>query len=116
MLDDGEGISADPAAAMRFYSFGAEQGYAPALNRLGLLYLFGKGTPEDPVKAVELLQQAASKGSASASYYLGLLYFEGQQVSRDLVKARQYFEQAQEHPKARYYLENWQQLTTQPSK
>ncbi|TXH93560.1 MAG: sel1 repeat family protein [Rheinheimera sp.] len=116
MLDDGEGINADPAAAMRFYSFGAEQGYAPALNRLGLLYLFGKGTKADPVKAVELLQQAASKGSASASYYLGLLYFEGQQVSRDLVKARQYFEQAREHPKARYYLENWQQLTAQPAK
>lgn len=115
MLDDGEGISADPSAALRFYSYGAEQGYAPALNRLGLLYLFGKGTKADPVKAVQLLQQAATKGSVSASYYLGLLYFEGKEVSRDLTKARRYFEQAQEHPKARYYLENWQQLTAQPN-
>lgn len=116
MLDDGEGIPADPAGALRFYSFGAEQGYAPALNRLGLMYLFGKGTKADPKKAVALLQQAASKGSISASYYLGLLYFEGKEVNRDFKKARQYFEQAQEHPKARYYLDNWQQLTTQPVK
>ena len=114
MLDDGEGINADPEAALRFYSFGAEQGYAPAMNRLGLLYLFGKGTKADPGKAIQLLQQAAAKGSVSASYYLGLLYFEGDQVARDLQKARQYFEQAQEHPKARYYLENWQRLTTNP--
>lgn len=116
MLDDGEGITADPAGAFRFYSFGADQGYAPALNRLGLLYLFGKGTKPDPVKAVKLLQQAAAKGSISASYYLGLLYLEGKSVNRDLPKARQYFEQAKEHPKARYYLENWQKLTAQPVK
>jgi TPR repeat protein len=116
MLDDGEGIPADPAGAVRFYSFGAEQGYAPALNRLALLYLFGKGTKADPAKAVDLLQQAAGKGSISASYYLGLLYFEGKVVSRNLNKAHQYFEQAREHPNARHYLDNWQQLSTQPAK
>jgi len=116
MLDDGEGITADPAGALRFYRFGAEQGYAPALNRLALLYLFGKGTKADPAKALDLLQQAAGKGSVSASYYLGLLYFEGKVVGRDLHKARHYFEQAREHPNARHYLDNWQQLTAPPAK
>ena len=81
-----------------------------------MLYLFGKGTKADPAKAVDLLQQAAGKGSISASYYLGLLYFEGKVVSRNLNKAHQYFEQAREHPNARHYLDNWQQLSTQPAK
>jgi len=116
MLDDGEGIKADAAGALRFYSFGAEQGYAPALNRLALLYLFGKGTKADPAKAMDLLQQAAGKGSISASYYLGLLYFEGKVVPQDFGKARHYFEQAREHPNARHYLDNWQQLTARPVK
>lgn len=116
MLDDGEGVKEDSAGAMRFYRYAADQGYAPAMNRLGLLYLFGKGTAANPAKALALLQQAADKGSISASYYLGLVYFEGKVVSRDLAKARTFFEQAREHPNARHYLDNWQQLTAQPDK
>lgn len=116
MLEDGEASEADPAGALRLYSFAADQNYAPALNRMALLYLFGKGTTADPAKAMALLQQAARLGSNSANYYLGLIYFEGEFTSRDLGKAREYFQQAGPHPTARYYLQNWQELSTNPPK
>lgn len=116
MLEDGEASEADPAGALRLYSFAAEQNYAPAVNRMALLYLFGKGTPADTAKAITLLQQAARLGSSSANYYLGLIYFEGEYTSRDLVKARKYFQQAGSHPTARYYLQNWNELSTSPPK
>lgn len=116
MFDDGDGVPQNYQTARNFYEYAANQGYAPAQNRLALLYLFGKGVPEDPAKAIELLGLAAKAGSHSANYYLGLLYFDGKVVPRNFAKAKVYFELAGEHPNALRYLQNWPQLTKEAEK
>ena len=49
----------------------AEQGYAPAQNNLGLLYLNGKGVQKDLKQAFELFQKSAGQDYAFALNNLG---------------------------------------------
>lgn len=111
MFDDGEGISQNHQNAYRFYHFAASKDYTPAQNRLALLYLLGLGVEKNSAEAIKLLEKAAANGSITANYYLGLLYFEGKEVPQDYPKAKQYFQRAEQHPAAKPYLQNWQQLT-----
>jgi TPR repeat protein len=115
MLEDGEGIAADPQAALRLYQYAVAQGHTGAMNRLALMYLHGAGIAADIPKGLQLLQQAAAQQSQIANYYLGVLYFEGKLVARDLAQAHQFFASAGDYEQARYYLQNWQQLTQKPA-
>ncbi|KAJ2047195.1 ERAD-associated protein [Coemansia sp. S16] len=57
----GEGLAADPAAALRWLSVGASMGHASSLNALGLMYQSGEQVPRDAERATELFKQAAEK-------------------------------------------------------
>lgn len=115
MLEDGEGSPADPQAAVRLYQYASNEGHTGAMSRLALMYLDGSAVTADIPRGLQLLKQAAEQGNQVASYYLGVLYFEGKLVRQDFAQARQYFGQAGDYEQARYYLQNWQQLTQKPA-
>src|SRR5205085_4468737 len=80
---NGEGVKADPAAAMRLFIQAAGKGYAPALTGIGALYENGEGVAKDPAKAVAYYRQAAAKGVADAYHYLAYDYYAGTGVPVD---------------------------------
>ncbi|KFG66151.1 Sel1 repeat-containing protein [Toxoplasma gondii RUB] len=59
------------------YKASAEQGLAPALRDLGLLYLQGQGVERNFQKAVECFKRAADLGDPESQNYLGYLYYFG---------------------------------------
>ena len=69
----------------------AEQGYASAQYRLGLMYDNGWGVPKDSVTAVKWFRKAAEQGHADAQWRLGMSYANGEGVPKDFVKAYMYF-------------------------
>jgi len=62
----------------------AEQGYAPAQEKLGELYDDPQGLmPADKTEAFNWTRKAAEGGLAGAMNRLGMMYYEGNGVSRD---------------------------------
>ncbi|CBZ55273.1 conserved hypothetical protein [Neospora caninum Liverpool] len=59
------------------YKASGEQGLAPALRDLGLLYLQGHGVERNFPKAVECFKRAADLGDPESQNYLGYLYYFG---------------------------------------
>ena len=57
----------DFTVAQREWELLAEQGYAEAQFRLGLLYEFGKGVPENDAEAVKWYRKAAEQGHGNAA-------------------------------------------------
>lgn len=55
---------------MRWYRLAAEQGYADAQFRLGLMYAEGRGVAKDDAEAVRWYQLAAAQGHAGAQFNL----------------------------------------------
>ena len=47
---------------MKWYRKAAEQGYAKAQTRIGLMYQEGKGVPKDQALAKQWLERAAEQG------------------------------------------------------
>ena len=72
---------------MKWYTLGAEQGYALAQYNLGLLYDNGQGVPQDYKTALKWYTFAAEQGHASAQNNLGVMYHNGQGVPQDYVRA-----------------------------
>eukprot|EP00698_Gefionella_okellyi_P015499 TRINITY_DN4376_c0_g3_i3.p1 TRINITY_DN4376_c0_g3~~TRINITY_DN4376_c0_g3_i3.p1 ORF type:complete len:202 (-),score=38.47 TRINITY_DN4376_c0_g3_i3:195-731(-) len=58
----GDGVKKDFALALQLYTKSAEQGYAGAQYRLGMIYEKGAGVPEDPQQANHWMQMAADQG------------------------------------------------------
>ena len=69
----------------------AEQGYANAQGRLGVMYFRGDGVPEDDAEAVRWYRLAAEQGDALGQANLGLMYALGQGVPEDVVLAYMWF-------------------------
>jgi len=65
----------------------AEQGFAFAQYKLGVMYAEGQGVPEDDAEAVKLFRKAAEQGYADAQHNLGFMYDKGQGVPEDDVYA-----------------------------
>jgi len=62
----------------------AQQGYAPAQEKLGMLYDDSKGLmPADKDAAFDWTKKAAEGGLAGAMNRLAMMYYEGNGVSRD---------------------------------
>ena len=53
----------DDAEAARAYRRAADQGFAPAFSKIGMIYLSGTGVAIDPVEAVVWLSLAAERGA-----------------------------------------------------
>jgi TPR repeat protein len=94
MLENGHGITKNPAEAMAWYERAAALGYPPALNDLGRLYLAGAGVPKNYALAKSSFEQAAKLGDAKAMNNLGMLYLKGTAVRRDIDLGRSWLEKA----------------------
>mgnify|MGYP000487105222 FL=1 len=72
--DDDERRSYDPGKAFYWYSKAAEKNIPVALNKLALMYIFGRGVKKDVKKSKELMLKAAELGAENAQEYLVRLY------------------------------------------
>jgi hypothetical protein len=84
----GNGVAErDYTEAAFWYLKAAEQGHAPALGLLGMMYEWSWGVPQDYAQAVECYRKAAELGSAIAGYLLGCCYWEGRGVPKSYEQA-----------------------------
>lgn len=86
--------SQDKGKAAELYRKVADQGYAPAQERLGILFAIGLGVPQDNAEALSWLRKAAAQGNAAAQTYLGGMYKNGQGVPQDYAKAMEWYRKA----------------------
>ena len=79
LVDEGDAAyySGDFLTAIQRYTQAAEQGYAPAQNNLGFMYLSGMGLDQSYEKAFEYMNSAAEQGYAPAQSNLGYIYCFG---------------------------------------
>ncbi|CAN5424003.1 hypothetical protein BH11PSE11_BH11PSE11_01760 [soil metagenome] len=80
MIANGNGVAADPAAAVVWLEKSAVQGYVRAQNSLGELYFYGRGVTTDIERAREWFQKAANQGLAGAQRNLGHYYLAQRRV------------------------------------
>lgn len=96
-LVNGEGVEKDDAAAGDYWRRSAAQGYAHAVNRLGICALYGAcGEKKDPVKAAEFFRSAVDAGLPDAMFNLGMLYDSGTGVEKNAEKAYDLMQMAAE--------------------
>lgn len=74
-------------AAVECFQMAADQGYAPAQNKLGKIYEQGLKVPADMKKGVALYRAAARQGYAPGLESMGTMYMLGRGVELDLPTA-----------------------------
>jgi len=89
--DTGDGVPADPRAALHWYWIAAQQGNTTALFNVGVMYDQGLGTARNPSVAAYWYRRAAEQGNARAAYNLGLLFEDGDGVPRSQASAEHWF-------------------------
>lgn len=72
----------------------ASEGYAPAMNTLGLAYQDGKGVKQNHGTARSWFRRAGEAGDSLGYYNLGRAYYNGIGVWKDSSKAIEYFVKA----------------------
>ena len=80
--------------ALRWVRATSEEGYAPAQNMLGVMYMNGMGVAPNETEAARWYRAAAEQGYAAAQNNLGWLYRNGIGVALDYVEAARWFELA----------------------
>jgi TPR repeat protein len=83
----GDGVEQDYVQAAFWFRESADQGYAYAQERLGLMYWMGWGVAPDDVESAAWYRKAAEQGIPRAQYQLGLFYLNGTGVPEDAAKA-----------------------------
>jgi TPR repeat protein len=91
---NGQGVPADPAAAVELYRKSAGQGYAAAQYVLGLLHAYGRGVPLDYAEAARWYRLAGEQGIADAQNNLGTLHEFGRGVPQDDAEAVAWYRRA----------------------
>jgi TPR repeat protein len=91
MYQNGEGVSQDYVEAMKWYRLAADQGYAKAQYKLGVMYQNGEGVSQDYAEAMKWYRLAADQGDAWAQYNLGFMYEKGQGVPQDFAEAVKWY-------------------------
>jgi len=77
MLQFGQGLPMDVAAAIKSYEMAMMLGSASAVNNLAVCYLKGVGVQADKIKAINLFNQARNMGSPMAQVNLAVCYWFG---------------------------------------
>ena len=77
----------DYATALKEWKPIAEQGYAFAQYKLGIMFEYGNGVPKDYAEAVKWYRLSAEQGYAIGQYSLGLMYSNGYGVLKDKAEA-----------------------------
>jgi uncharacterized protein len=84
MLERGRGASVDYRTALRLFRRAADQGYAPAMTDLAVMYEKGEGTPRDYAAAAKWYQEAWDRGGEKwAAYRLAHFYENGLGVEKN---------------------------------
>lgn len=83
MLLDGIGVTADPVAALSWFTRAAAQHHVMALNMVGRCYDLGWGTRVDKARAAECYRIAAERGLDWAMYNYATLLALGEGVVED---------------------------------
>jgi TPR repeat protein len=94
MLLDGNGVAADPAAALGWFVKAAAQQHLMALNMVGRCYDLGWGTRVDKARAAECYRVAAERGLDWAMYNYATLLALGDGVTEDKAAALGWLERA----------------------
>jgi hypothetical protein len=84
----------DYAGALDSYRSAANQGFAPAQNRVGYMYQLGKGVDQDFEAAMNWYLRAADQGYAIAQFNVGALFEGGIGVTRSVADAIRWYELA----------------------
>ena len=82
------------AEAYEMFSLGAALDYAPALLRLGRLYLKGRGVARDRNRAMTLYEQAAARGNLVAKSSLGFQWIRGRRGLKNIIPGARLWMQA----------------------
>ncbi len=83
MYHEGEGVTKDPAQAVKWYTEAAARGNRGAQYSLGGMYEEGEGLPKNVAKAAQLYEASARQGMPEAQFALGLSYEFGEGVPRN---------------------------------
>lgn len=97
MVENGQGVAANPKRARQLYRLAAKRGDATAWNNLGVIYRDGEGVRRSDRKAARFFRKGAARGSPQAMNSLGALLEEGGKgVRRDARAAIALYRQAAE--------------------
>ena len=99
MYAKGQGVAQDHAQAVEWYQKAAQQGYAHAQTKLGLMYAQGLGVEKDEAQARLWLEKSAAQGHNIASAALGTMYATGMGTTQDLPQAKKLLTPACENDK-----------------
>jgi TPR repeat protein len=86
----------DYPAAVKILSVLAENGYAPAQFRLGVMYISALGVKNNPRQAAYWFEKAAQQDDLPSQYSLARLYMTGIGVPKSEAQALRWFEQTAE--------------------
>jgi uncharacterized protein len=96
MFAAGEGVKADEATALHYFTQAMESSANPTsvLPKLARLYRTPEGTFYDPAEAMKLLEQAIALGHPGSLMDLGEMHADGEGTKPSEDAARRYFERA----------------------
>jgi uncharacterized protein len=93
----------DYAAALAFWQPLANQGYAKAEFKMGVMYEHGRGVPQDYAQALAWYEKAADGGVALACTNAGWLYTQGGYgIAQDDVEALKWYRRVESDAVAQY--------------
>jgi TPR repeat protein len=92
----GDGVAADPAAALRWARAAAETGQPVAEYLMGVFYREGKVVQADDTAAFTWFSASAIKGNLKAMHSLAIAYAQGQGTPKDEKQAAEWFRRAAE--------------------
>ena len=91
MLERGEGVAQNPAAALQWTLTAARGGHARAMHNAGVMYATGLGTTENYEQAARWFEQAALHGVRDSQFNLALFFEQGLGVPQSLADAYAWF-------------------------
>ncbi|MBF0256892.1 MAG: sel1 repeat family protein, partial [Gammaproteobacteria bacterium] len=92
----GEGVEADPVAALSWLTRAAKGGYAPAQFNLGNRFYQGLWVNKDLTEARQWWLKAVEQGLSQAAYNLAGLHYQGAGVEKNLAQALHWYRRAAE--------------------
>jgi TPR repeat protein len=87
MYFQGDGVSQDYPAALKWYQASAKQGNMYARHNLGWMYVQRLGVAKDPHEATKWFQLAAEDGHPGSMANLGIAYAQGIGLRQDFTLA-----------------------------
>ena len=91
MLEKGQGVKKDLAAAQKLYVAAAGKGHAKAMHNLAVLYAEGFEGKPDYANAAQWFRKAAERGVPDSQFNLGVLTARGLGTEKNLAESYKWF-------------------------